>query len=106
FGAVPQMGSAATDYPAVRFRLELLVTALNVYFGDWKPGVLGDDGYIARDTTADQRVKFVLPKVALVIERTEDDPIGLPSFSVQSWGSSGFDAPHDLAEGEAVRMDP
>jgi hypothetical protein len=110
FGAVELADGppvVATDYPGVRFRLELMFSTLSIHLGgDWEPGRIGPDRRVVADrTVASHDVKLVLPTVVLVYEQG-DDVSQAPDFEVRSWGSSGFDAPADLQMGEVVRMEP
>lgn len=103
---VDQTVSTATEYPGVRFRLELMLDELHFELSDdWKPGKLDEDHRIVQDRTIDGPVRIVLPKVVLAYEQT-DDFRSPPALSLVSWGSSGFDAPTELRAGELARMKP
>ncbi len=99
--------SSGSDYPGLRFRLELLLSLLTFHLGsDWVPGVFDSTYHVVRDSTVQSSdVRLLLPKMLLRYEQT-DDFSQAPSFALDSWGSSGFDAPSDLAEGELVSMEP
>ncbi|HEX5191935.1 MAG TPA: hypothetical protein VFW09_03970 [Solirubrobacteraceae bacterium] len=104
-----EFGTSAspTDYPGLRFRLELLLSLVTFHLGpSWLPGVMDSTYHVVRDTTAQTNdVKIALPKMLFRYEQVEDFTQA-PTFTLDSWGSSGFDAPSDLAEGELVSMDP
>lgn len=100
---------AITDYPAVGFRLELLVDILNFSLGeDWKPGVINpSDNRVKIDAAhANDRVVIRLPKVLISYTQGDNADDLQPVFKIESWGVAGFDAPQDLAMGELIRMEP
>jgi hypothetical protein len=99
--------SAGSDYPGLRFRLELLVSILTFHLGkDWVPGTMDSTYHVVKDTTtASSDVRILLPKMLLRYEQPEDFSQA-PTFALDSWGSEGFDAPSDLDEGQLVTMDP
>jgi hypothetical protein len=106
--AAGQAGPLAnSDYPGMQFRLELLVTLLTFHMGpDWSPGKMDANYHVVKDTTsASVDVEILLPKITLVYEQPEDFSQA-PTFSLASWGSSGFDAPSNLGAGELVTMQP
>lgn len=106
FLPVDQTVTTATEYPGVRFRLELLLDELHFELSDdWKPGKLNADHRIVRDASIPGPTRIVLPKAVLAYEQT-DDFQSPPSFSIVSWGGGGFDAPTELLAGELVRMEP
>ena len=106
FLPVDQTATAPTEYPGVRFRLELLLEQLEFQLSDdWKPGLLDADHRIARDTASKDPVRIVLPRVAIKYEQT-DDFQSPPSVSLVSIGGGGFDAPTELLAGELVEMVP
>ena len=62
--------------------------------------------HVVQDTTsASTDVEILLPKITLCYEQVENFSQA-PSFSLASWGSSGFDAPSDLGAGQLVTMQP
>jgi hypothetical protein len=99
--------SSPTDVPGIRFRLELLLSVVTFHLGkSWVPGTMDSNFHVVQDTTAPSTdVKIALPKMLFRYEQVEDFTQA-PTFTLDSWGSSGFDAPSDLAEGELVTMDP
>jgi len=110
-GPTDATAAAATDYPGLGFRLELLVSVLTFHLPakDWLPGEYhaATSRIVPKPIGAGEApdVRFVLPRIALVYSQGEDfsNP---PVFAVTSWGDSGFDAASDLAEGEILRMEP
>jgi hypothetical protein len=105
----PNSGAPLTspDYPGLRCRLELLVSVLTFHMGsDWVPGIMDSTYHVVQDTaSASTDVEILLPKITLVYEQVENFSQA-PSFSLASWGSSGFDAPSDLGAGQLVTMQP
>ena len=99
--------SDGSDYPGLRFRLELLLSVVTFHLGpDWVPGTMDSTYHVVKDTsTGSTDVKILLPKMLLRFEQPEDFSQG-PTFSLDSWGGEGFDAPSDLAEGQLITMDP
>ncbi len=101
-----------TDFPAVAFRIELLVDVLNFSLGsEWKPGKIDPvDNRIRIDTSRvredEQRVRIRLPKVVLSYSQGDSATDLAPEFTIDSWGVAGFDAPQDLGMGELIRMEP
>ena len=96
-----------TEYPGIRFRLELMLDEVHFALGDdWLPGKLDSEHRIVRDSTITQAVRLVLPKPVFVYEMTEDSLLTPPTFGLASWGGGGFDAPSTLAAGELVHMEP
>ncbi len=106
FRPVDQTATAPTEYPGVRFRLELLFDELHFELSDdWRPGLIDADHRIARDAAKTDPVRIVLPRVAFAYEQTDDFQTP-PAISLVSWGGGGFDAPSELRAGELVRMEP
>ena len=102
-----EQGTAPTDYPGVRFRLELLLDELNFDLGPgWLPGKLDSGHRIVKDTSITDPVRLILPKPVLLYEMGDDSLSTPPTFRLASWGGGGFDAPSTLAAGELVRMEP
>ncbi len=99
--------TSPTDFPGLRFRLELLLSVVTFHLGPhWFPGAMDSTFHVVRDSTAQSNdVKIALPKMLFRYEQVEDFSQA-PTFTLDSWGSAGFDAPSDLAEGELVTMDP
>jgi hypothetical protein len=98
---------SSPDYPGLQFRLELLVSVLTFHMGsDWVPGVMDATYHVVQDTTsASTDVKILLPTITLCYEQVENFSQA-PTFHLESWGSSGFDAPSDLGSGQLVTMQP
>ncbi|MBK9422842.1 MAG: hypothetical protein IPN54_01620 [Bacteroidetes bacterium] len=97
------------DFPAVSFRLELLVDILNFSLGDaWKPGIIDPSSNRVKIDPArpNERVVISLPKVLLSYTQGDDANNLNPQVNIESWGVSGFDAPQDLDMGELIRMNP
>lgn len=107
FFPIDQTGLTFTEYPGVRFRLELLLDELHFELSEdaWKPGKLDADHRVVRDPSITGPVRIVLPKVALSYEQT-DDFQSPPTLRLLSWGSGGFEAPSTLRAGELGRMEP
>lgn len=98
-----------TDFPAVGFKLELLVDILNFTLGDdWKPGKIDPiDNRVRIDAARPtDKVKIRLPKVVLEYSQGDLAADLNPKFDIKSWGVAGFDAPQDLQMGELIRMEP
>ncbi|HWS87548.1 MAG TPA: hypothetical protein VN282_11330 [Pyrinomonadaceae bacterium] len=103
---VSQQRAATTDFPDVAFRLELLLSSLKFQLGpEWKPAMVEGSRFVRDSGRANEPVRFVLPKVALVCQQMSAGA-GTLGFRLKSWGSGGFDAPADMAAGELVRMEP
>lgn len=97
------------DFPAVAFRLELLVDILNFSLGaEWKPGIIDPSSNRVKidPAHANERVVISLPKVLLSYTQGDNANDLNPQFNIESWGVSGFDAPQDLDMGELIRMNP
>ncbi|MCS6897618.1 MAG: hypothetical protein NZM29_06545 [Nitrospira sp.] len=100
-----------SDYPGLKFRLELLVDTLTFSLGDeWLPGRFDpttrrvvqntDPRFVGRP------VEIRLPKVLLSYSQDDDDNNLRPEFRLEAWGTAGFDGPHDLGVGEFINMEP
>lgn len=99
----------ATEYPAVSYRLELLVDVLNFTLGsEWKPGTIdpSNNRVILDSTATDPRVHISLPKAVISFSQGDDDNNLDPRFAIESWGVQGFDAISDLGMAELVNMTP
>jgi hypothetical protein len=107
-GSIEGTAGAPTEYPGVRFRLELLLSLMSFNLGDdWLPGKVdpGTRRVVPDPDASSHRVKFVLPK--MVLEYEQGDDLNLPpAFRMKSWGSTGFDSPADIEAGEVIRMEP
>lgn len=102
-----EQGTAPTEYPGIRFRLELLLDEVNFDLGsDWLPGKLDSGHRIVKDASITDPVRLVLPKPVFVYEMGDDSLSTPPTFTLASWGGGGFAAPSTLASGELVRMEP
>lgn len=99
--------AGSTDYPTPAFRLEVLLTLLSVHLGDdWRPGRLDPvTRRVERDPAAGDDVRFLLPKVALVVEQGDSLESG-PRVTLAGWGADAVDEASGVASGELVRMDP
>lgn len=107
--ATSEIETVVVDYPSVGFRIELLVDVLNFSLGeDWKPGIINpSDNRVKIDPAkANDRVVVNLPKVLISYTQGDDDDDLKPTFKIESWGVTGFDAQQDLAMGELIRMNP
>ena len=107
FAPASSSTTTSSDYPGLRFRLELMISNVAFHLGpDWSPGRMDASYHVVKDTTsAATDVQIQLPKITFVYEQLEDFSQA-PSFSLASWGSSGFDAPSNLGAGELVTMVP
>jgi hypothetical protein len=104
--APTETSSGATEYPGVRFRLELMLDEAHFELSDdWRPGKLDADRRVVRDTTIQGPCRIVLPKVVIAYEQT-DDFQSPPTLNLSSWGGGGFDSPSTVLAGELVRMEP
>ena len=102
-----EQAATPTEYPGIRFRLELMLDELYFELGDsWLPGKLDSEHRIVRDLSITAPVRLVLPKPVLVYEMVDDSLSTPPVFTLASWGGGGFDAPSTLTAGELVRMEP
>ena len=108
-GTPPSEGS---DYPGLRFRLELLLNFLTFHLGEsWKPATFDADLRVVknsnfkRDGVISSDVRIYGPKMLFRYDQGEDFDEST-DFEVAAWGDPGFDAPNDLCEGELATMDP
>jgi large repetitive protein len=100
------IATVASEYPGVRFRLELLVNEMHFELGDeWRPGKLDADHRVVPDPSVTGPVRIVLPKAALVYEQT-DDFQSPPKITLVPSAGGGFDAPSDVKAGDLGRMEP
>jgi hypothetical protein len=99
--------ASPTDYPGFAFQLDLLLNLVTLHLGKhWKPAKMNPDFTVSVDPAAKTKdVLIQLPKILFRYSQTPNlsqDPL----FEVVSWGDPGFDAPHDLAEGQLATMAP
>ena len=87
-GPVEQSAGTATEFPGIRFRLELLLTSITLHLPrkTWIPGKVGADFRVIPDPEhANEDVRFLLPKMVFEYEQG-DDFNNAPTFRLKSWG--------------------
>src|ERR1019366_6031031 len=99
--------ASPTDYPGFAFQLDLLLNLVTLHLGPhWMPAKMNADFTVSMDPTAKTKdVLIQLPKILFRYSQPQDFSQD-PFFEVVSWGNPGFDAPHDLAEGQLATMAP